>query len=78
MTPNDIRDLEYKAQENRYNIKVKVAANGVTTVTLTKRQSTASEAHVFEATAPARSSDGYGKALTLAVNRMVAFERRFE
>jgi hypothetical protein len=78
MRPNDIRDLEYKAQECRYNIKVKVIASGETTVTLTKRQSTVSEAHVFEGKAPARATDGYAKALTIAVNRMVEYERRFE
>lgn len=77
MTPNAIRDLEYKAEECRYNIKVKVAASGETTVTLTKRQSKASEAHVFEGKAPARSSNGYARALEVAVTRMVAFERRF-
>ena len=72
MRANDIRDYEYKAQENGYAIKVKVNRAGVTVVTLSNK-----DGNVFEGGAPSRSV-GYPLALSIAVGRMVAFVRRYE
>jgi len=73
MRANDIRDYEYKAEENGYAIKVKVSRTGETVVTLSNK-----DGNVFEGDASPRISYGYAQALSIAVSRMVAFVRRYE
>lgn len=74
MTSADIRMYEDMAADRRYAIKVKVNKSGETLVTLTNTTT----GNAFEGAATARTSQGYARALNVAVDRMVAFERRFE
>lgn len=73
-TKTQISDLESKAAELGYVIKVKVNAAATTTVTVTSPKN----GHVFEGLATPRQSDPYYKALFAAVTRMVAFEGRLD
>lgn len=72
MDKQTLARIEAQALDNRYDIKVKVNAAGETLVTLTSKTT----GNVFEGKTSARSSDGYGRALDVAVNRMLSYETR--